>query len=156
MAMTLLEWPASPGFPEPLWYGVEDLHRLLLWATDQAVSDVTLQANQPVVVERHGRLFPVTRRRLAPAEVYHLTQVIYGDNAPSQLAGGQDIDCSYEIPRGRADLARYRVNMTAVRAGRERGVEITVRTIATTPPPLATLDLPRRSAPIWCSSRAWC
>ena len=111
-------------------------------ATDQAVSDVTLQANQPVVVERHGRLFPVTRRRLAPAEVYHLTQVIYGDNAPSQLAGGQDIDCSYEIPRGRADLARYRVNMTAVRAGRERGVEITVRTIATTPPPLATLDLP--------------
>ena len=142
MAMTLLEWPASPGFPEPLWYGVEDWHRLLLWATDQAVSDVTLQANQPVVVERHGRLFPVTRRRLAPAEVYHLTQVIYGDNAPSQLAGGQDIDCSYEIPRGRADLARYRVNMTAVRAGRERGVEITVRTIATTPPPLATLDLP--------------
>ena len=117
MAMTLPEWPASPGFPEPLWYGVEDWHRLLLWATDQAVSDVTLQANQPVVVERHGRLFPVTRRRLAPAEVYHLTQVIYGDNAPSQLAGGQDIDCSYEIPRGRADLARYRVNMTAVRAG---------------------------------------
>ena len=72
MAMTLLEWPASPGFPEPLWYGVEDLHRLLLWATDQAVSDVTIQANQPVVVERYGRLFPVTRRRLAPAEVYHL------------------------------------------------------------------------------------
>ncbi|MEI2782206.1 MAG: IcmT/TraK family protein, partial [Candidatus Competibacter sp.] len=121
---------------------MEDLHRLLLWATDQAVSDVTFQAHQPVVVERYGRLFPVTRRRLALAEVYHLTQVIYGDNAPSQLAGGQDIDCSYEIPRGRADLARYRVNMTAVRAGRERGVEITARTIATTPPPLDHLDLP--------------
>jgi defect-in-organelle-trafficking protein DotB len=32
--------------------------------------------------------------------------------------------------------------MTAVRAGRERGVEITVRTIATTPPALDRLDLP--------------
>ncbi len=83
MAMTVLECPASTGWPEPIWYAAEDLHRLLLWATDQAVSDVTIQANQPVVVERHGRLFPVTRRRLAPAEVYCLTQVIYGDNAPS-------------------------------------------------------------------------
>lgn len=32
--------------------------------------------------------------------------------------------------------------MTAVRAGRERGVEITARTIATTPPSLDHLDLP--------------
>lgn len=136
------EFPHLTDGPEPLWYAVADLHRLLLWATDQGISDVTLQAHQPIIVERDGRLFPVTQRRLTLAEVYHLTQVIYGDNAPSQLAGGQDIDCSYEISRGRTDLARYRVNMTAVRAGRERGVEITVRTIATTPPALDRLDLP--------------
>ncbi|NJN46583.1 MAG: Flp pilus assembly complex ATPase component TadA [Candidatus Competibacteraceae bacterium] len=60
----------------------------------------------------------------------------------AKLAGGQDIDCSHEIRRGRNGLARYRVNMTPARAPRERGLEITLRPIPTTPPLLAELHLP--------------
>ena len=85
---------------------------------------------------------PITRRRWSAAEAYGCAQAIYGDNAPSQLAQGEDIDCSYEIRRGRQDLARFRVNMTAARAVREWGLEITIRTIPTTPPTLDQLDLP--------------
>ena len=116
--------------------------RLLLWATDGEVSDITVQAGNFVFVERFGRLAPVTRRRWTAAEAYRCAQAIYGDNAPSQLARGEDIDCSYEIRRGRHDLARYRVNMISMRAPRERGLEITLRTIPTTPPTLDGLDLP--------------
>jgi len=105
MAMTLLEWPASPAVSgTPLVWG-EDCTGCCVGYRPGGVG--RYDSGQPAGGGRAPRpLFPVTRRRLAPAEVYHLTQVIYGDNAPSQLAGGQDIDCSYEIPRGRADLAR--------------------------------------------------
>ncbi|MCB1813919.1 MAG: Flp pilus assembly complex ATPase component TadA [Candidatus Competibacteraceae bacterium] len=106
------------------------------------MSDITLQSGHPIFIERFGRLGPITRRRLPAPELYHLAQIIYGDNAPSQLAAGQDIDCSYEIKLGRQDLRRFRVNMTAIRAGRERGLEITLRTIPTTPPTLDSLALP--------------
>jgi len=130
------------GIAEPPAFDRDFFHALLLWATDHAVSDITIQAGNFVFVERYGRLTPVSHRRWTASEVYRCAQVIYGDNAPGQLAQGADIDCSYEIVRGRHDLARYRVNMVAARAPRERGVEITLRTIPTTPPTLDSLDLP--------------
>ena len=132
----------NTGLPEPPAFDPVGFDHLLLWATDHQVSDVTIQAGNFVFVERFGRLRPITRRRWTAAEAYQCAQAIYGDNAPSQLAQGYDIDCSYEIRRGRQDLARYRVNMTAARAAREWGLEITIRTIPTTPPTLDHLDLP--------------
>ena len=132
----------DPGLSEPPAFDPVWFDRLLLWAADHDVSDVTIQAGNFVFVERFGRLSPITRRRWSAAEAYGCAQAIYGDNAPSQLAQGEDIDCSYEIRRGRQDLARYRVNMTAARAVREWGLEITIRTIPTTPPTLDQLELP--------------
>jgi defect-in-organelle-trafficking protein DotB len=139
----LIGW-LDTGLADPPAFQASDLQALLLWATDHDVSDVTIQAGNFIFVERFGRLAPVTRRRLSAAETYRCAQTLYGDNAPSQLAGGQDIDCSHEIRRGRHDLARYRVNMTSARAPRERGLEITIRPIPTTPPPLEALALPPR------------
>ncbi len=130
------------GLPEPPTFDRAWFDRLLLWATDHGVSDITVQAGNFVFAERFGRLAPITRRRWTAAEAHRCAQAIYGDNAPSQLARGEDIDCSHEIRRGRHDLARYRVNMVAARAARERGLEITLRTIPTTPPTLDSLDLP--------------
>jgi defect-in-organelle-trafficking protein DotB len=130
------------GICEPSAFDRGFFDQLLLWATDHDVSDLTIQAGNFVFVERFGRLAPVTRRRWTASEAYQCAQAIYGDNAPSQLAKGADIDCSHEIARGRHDLARYRVNMTATRAARERGLEITLRPIPTTPPTLDGLALP--------------
>jgi len=136
-----IEW-LDTGIAEPPAFDQDFFQSLLLWATDHAVSDITIQAGNFVFVERYGRLAPVTRRRWTASEAYRCAQVIYGDNAPGQLAQGADIDCSYEIARGRHDLARYRVNMVAARAPRERGLEITLRTLPTTPPTLDHLNLP--------------
>ncbi len=130
------------GLPEPAAFDRRHFRDVLLWATDHDVSDVTIQAGNFVFVERFGRLAPATRRRWSAAETYQCAQEIYGANADSQLGSGKDIDCSYEIRRGRHDLARYRINLTAARAPLERGLEITIRTIPTTPPPLASLQLP--------------
>ena len=103
----------STGLLEPPTFDRDYFHGLLLWAMDHQVSDITIQAGNFVFVERYGPLAPVTRRRWTAAEAYRCAQAIYGDNAPSQLARGEDIDCSYEILRGRHDLVRYRVNMVA-------------------------------------------
>jgi len=129
------------GCPESPAFDRDYLERLLLWATDHDVSDITIQAGNFVFVEQFGRLFPVTRRRWTGSECFQVAQAIYGDNAPSQLARGLDIDCSHEIRRGRRDLARYRVNMVSARAPGERGVEITFRTLPTTPPSLDDLQV---------------
>ena len=130
------------GLTEPPRYTPADLDTLLLWAADHDVSDVTLQSASPIFVERFGRLAAVSRRRLSSPELTALAQALYGDNAPSRLAAGHDIDCSHELRRGDGALQRFRVNLTAIRAPRERGLEITLRTIPTTPPPLADLGLP--------------
>ena len=152
-ALVNLQKPPVPDDPELIGFlatGIAEspafdrnfFDQLLLWATDHDVSDLTIQAGNFVFVERFGRLAPVTRRRWMASEAYQCAQAIYGDNAPSQLAKGADIDCSYELTRGRHDLARYRVNLTAARAAREHGLEITIRVIPTTPPTLDSLNLP--------------
>lgn len=149
-ALSLGKTPADPelvgwldtGLADPPAFQAAHLNALLVWATDHEVSDITIQAGNFIFVERFGRLAPVTRRRLSAAETYRCAQALYGDNAPSQLASGHDIDCSHEIRRGRHDLTRYRVNMTPARAPRERGLEITIRPIPTTPPLLDDLHLP--------------
>lgn len=137
----LIGW-LDTGLPDPPAFDRHFFEQLLLWATDHEVSDITIQAGNFVFAKRFGRLSPVTRRRWTASESYQCAQAIYGDNAPSQLARGRDIDCSYEIRRGRDDLARYRVHMVSMRAARERGIEITIRTIPTTAPTLDNLNLP--------------
>lgn len=127
---------------EPLRFLPADFDRLLLYCESLHASDITLQTGQHVFAEVYGRLLQITRRKLTNAEVGEILNAIYGANGTAQILSGRDVDTHYEFKPSRAERYRYRVNGTGCMVDGFDGIQITLRSIPTTPPPLDSLDLP--------------
>ncbi len=126
---------------EPVRFTVQDLERILLHCVKLEASDITFQTNSPVIAEIHGRLHPVTTRKIGNTEVGDLLNIIYGANGTTQIFSGKDVDTHYEIKPTRGERYRFRVNGTGCQVEGHDGIQITLRTIPTTPPELDTLQL---------------
>lgn len=127
---------------EPLRFTPRDVDELLAFCTEKQASDITFQTLEPVIIEVHGRLHKVTRRKLSHAEVSSLLNAIYGPNGTTQILSGQDVDTHYEFTPTRGTRYRFRVNGTGCQVEGHAGIQITLRTIPTLPPDLSTLNLP--------------
>lgn len=126
---------------EPVRFTTEALDRLLLHCVKLEASDITIQTNTAVMAEIHGRLFPVTTRKISNTEVGDMLNAIYGSNGTTQIFSGRDVDTHYEIRPQRGERFRFRVNATGCQVEGHDGIQITIRTIPTTPPELTTLNL---------------
>jgi len=105
-------------------------------------SDITIQTGEPIYAEVYGKLLRITNRKLSNTELGDLINAIYGPNATTQLLSGRDIDTHYEFRPNRGVRYRYRVNGTACLVEGHDAIQITLRTIPTTPPRLETMHLP--------------
>jgi defect in organelle trafficking protein DotB len=120
----------------------QDIEELLLWAYEQGASDITLQTNEQVFLEIHGRMHRATRHRLSHTELMEMVVHIYGSEAAKGiLAGDQDMDFAYEIRPDRNKRVRFRVNITAITSEGSRGVQLTARTIPSSPIDLDLLNV---------------
>lgn len=126
---------------EPARFLLEDMQSLLIHCTKKEASDITIQTDSPILCEVHGRLYPVTQRKVSNAEVGEMINAIYGPNGTTQLSSGTDVDTHYEIRPDRTTRYRFRVNGTACQVEGHDGIQITIRTIPGEPPLLSTLDL---------------
>lgn len=126
---------------EPIRFSTESLDRVLLHCVNLSASDVTLQTNAPILAEVHGHLRPVTSRRLSNTEVGDMLNAIYGSNGTTQIYSGKDVDTQYEIRPNRSQRFRFRVNGTGCQVEGHDGIQITLRSIPSTPPDLAGLDI---------------
>lgn len=126
---------------EPVRFTVAHLHQLLMHCAKLNASDVTIQTGEPVYAEVYGRLYRVTNRRLSNTEVGEVLNSIYGPNGTTQLLSGVDVDTHYEFHPTRSDRYRYRVNGTACMVEGHDAIQITLRSIPTTPPKLSDLHL---------------
>jgi defect-in-organelle-trafficking protein DotB len=135
--MTLMQLPN-----EPSRFTSINMDAMLEFTTGLQASDVTIQTGTPIMAEIYGRLIQITSRRLSNAEVSDMINYIYGPNATTQLLSGKDIDTHYEFRPTRGERFRFRVNATACLIDGHDGIQITLRTIPTTPPHLDTMDLP--------------
>ena len=126
---------------EPTRFTTEDMNKLLLHCTKKECSDITIQSGQCVYGELHGLLYPVTSRQVNISEVGDMINSIYGPNATTQISSGKDVDTHYEIRPNRSERHRYRVNATGCQIHGHDGIQITIRTIPTDPPPLAEMQL---------------
>lgn len=106
-------------------------------------SDITIQTGESIFAEIYGRLVRLTNRQLSNTEVGDLINAIYGPNATTQLLSGEDIDTYYEFRPNRGVRFRYRVNGTACLVEGHDAIQITLRSIPTTPPKIDTMDLPK-------------
>lgn len=129
-----------PG--EPSRFTPPFLDKLLEHAEGLNASDITVQTGEPIYAEVYGKILTLTKRPLSNTEVGDLINAIYGPNATTQLLSGKDIDTHYEFRPNRGVRYRYRVNATACMVEGHDAIQITLRTIPTTPPSLASMGLP--------------
>lgn len=130
-------------FPnEPNRFTTKELDRLLVHCQKLNASDITLQTGEPVIAEIYGRLFHMTNRKLTNTEVGEMLNAIYGPNGTTQILSGNDIDTHYEVKPTRIERYRYRVNATGCMVDGHDAIQITLRTIPSTPPLLETMALP--------------
>lgn len=127
---------------EPIRFNSNDLEKLLAYCSKNEASDITLQTDEPVIIEVYGRLYKITNHKLSNSEVGDILNAIYGPNGTAQLLGGQDVDTHYEFRPTRSERYRYRVNATSCQVAGNAGMQLTIRTIPSDPPPLSQMDLP--------------
>ncbi|GGI83052.1 Dot/Icm secretion system ATPase DotB [Legionella impletisoli] len=127
---------------EPTRFTPVFMDRMLEHAESLNASDITIQTGEPIFAEVYGRLVKITKRPLSNTEVGDLINSIYGPNATTQLLSGTDIDTHYEFRPNRGVRFRYRVNGTACLVEGHDAIQITLRTIPTTPPRLESMELP--------------
>ena len=130
-------YPQEPSRIEPAC-----LDDLLVYCHRINASDVTIQTGQPIFAEIYGRLCRITKRKLSNTEVSDILNALYGPNGTTQIMSGVDVDTHYEIRPNRAERFRHRVNGTGCYTEGHEGIQITIRTIPSDPPSLASLDLP--------------
>ena len=128
---------------EPTRFTPIFMDKMLEHAESLRASDITIQTGSPIFVEVYGRLLKITNRALSNTELGDLINSIYGPNATTQLLSGKDIDTHYEFRPNRGVRYRYRVNATACLVEGHDAIQITLRTIPTTPPQLETMGLPQ-------------
>lgn len=137
-------WPGEPDrFLE------HHIDPFLLWCVKKGASDITFQSNRSVYSELSGTLYPSTYRALDAADMAAIVTKLYGTEALAILAGGADIDLSYEIMIDRFTRTRFRVNMTAILADGRDGVQITMRTLPQSPPTFAQLKIEKDIIDAW-------
>ncbi len=132
-------------FPnEPVYFTPDSYDVLLTFCGNLGASDITVQTNQEVFVEIHGKLHRVSRRKLTSQEVIDFCCYIYGPNASALISSGKDIDTHHVIKDkdGENQLYRFRVNITACLVAGYQGLQATLRTIASRPPSLESMNVP--------------
>ncbi|KTD64389.1 Dot/Icm type IV secretion system ATPase DotB [Legionella spiritensis] len=127
---------------EPTRFTPLFMDKMLEHAESLDASDITIQTGSPIYAEVYGRLLKITNRNLSNTELGDLINSIYGPNATTQLLSGKDIDTHYEFRPNRGVRYRYRVNATSCLVEGHDSIQITLRTIPTTPPKLETMGLP--------------
>lgn len=128
---------------EPTRFSPAHLDRMLEHTAHLDASDITIQTGEAIFAEVYGKLLRITNRPLSNTELGDIINYIYGPNATTQLLSGRDIDTHYEFRPNRGVRYRYRVNATACLVEGHDGIQITLRTIPTTPPRLSTMNLPQ-------------
>ncbi len=136
--VTTLKYPK-----EPPRFTANDVEPFVVWCVEQGTSDITIQNEEQVMCEIHGKMVRVTNRKLTRSEVVEMIAAIYkSDGAVSKLNGGEDVDLPWNIRLTRDTVMRFRVNMTAIFTDGHNGFQITIRTITSRAPLLETLNLP--------------
>ena len=129
-------WP-----PLPPRMGQKELDACLLHAARCGVTDLHVQSARPLLANLHGRLYPVSARRLEPGEALELAAAALGAHVPATLGRGEDADGDYSmVVDGRRH--RFRVNATAIQIDDRTGTHLVFRVHPDVPPPLAALGIP--------------
>lgn len=137
--------------PEPYSLGVPEFDKLLNHAVRVGASEINLQTGQPAYLMIEGRLCRVTMQATSQAAMEMICNHVYGTNGVSVLNSGEPLNKDYQLEiadgsepgsRIRRKSNYFRFNAAPCLAeGISNAIQITIRTIPTEPPSLASLNL---------------
>jgi defect in organelle trafficking protein DotB len=129
-------WPE-----EPTRFNADSVDAMLKWCFEKDASDITIQTDRHIVAEIHGTIRPVTIATMDASDMNLFLNMLYGPNAMARLAGGNDLDLSYEVKTSRDLRMRFRVNVTAILTMGRDGVQITMRSLPNDPPTMESMNI---------------
>lgn len=143
-AKVMETWP-----DEPPRIREEHFDPFLLWCVGKRASDINIQSDQPVFAEIDNELHPVLRRPIDAADMASILTKVYGPEALAKLAGGRDLDVSYEVRTDRYTRYRFRVNITAILSRGRDSVQVTMRSLPNKPPTMQDLNIEQEVIDSW-------
>lgn len=127
---------------EPPRFTSRDGAGLLVWATQQGASDITIQSDEQVFAEIYGKMHRITRRELSNSEVLEIATGLYeSETAKKELSDRRALDFAFTAKPTKHDRYRFRINATSLTFDGQRGVQITARTIPSIPPTVDDIKL---------------
>ncbi len=120
-----------------------DINALLLWATQQGMSDLCLCSGSAAWMRLHGTWRPVSQKIITADELLNALERFTKNNSITAFirSGQQDYDFAHQIEEARGVRRRYRGNATPVADGYSTGVKIVFRAIPSAPPALEDLHV---------------
>ena len=115
-------------------FNPSDLNDFLVHCSDLGISDIHIEGGKHPMVDLHSKMYPAMIRKLSGAEVSDIMKSLYGESAQAQIYDLEAIDTNHTINRG--DRYRYRINALGTIVGDQKTVQITIRTLSSTPPKL--------------------
>lgn len=130
-----------PNEPRIRW-DYNDINALLLWGTQQKMSDLLLRSGGPGWMRLHGRWRAVTKRAITADELLAaLEKITKNNSASAMIKSGKDYDFAHQIEETRGVRRRFRGNATPIADGYATGVRMVFRSIPSEPPKLADMDV---------------
>lgn len=144
----MLEYPKElPNFTHM------DLPEFIEWCVNNEVSDITIQNEEKITCEVHGKKHLVTKRRLTKSDVASVLRYIHSTGAETILNGGEEIDFAWIAKLDKERQYRFRVNVKSMTIFGDRGYSLTMRYIKNKAPELDTLELPKEVIDVFYKKR---
>ena len=136
-----METAYYPNEPRIRW-DYNDINALLLWGTQQKMSDLLLRSGGPGWMRLHGRWGAVTKRAITADELLAaLEKITKNNSASAMIKSGKDYDFAHQIEETRGVRRRFRGNATPIADGYATGVRMVFRSIPSEPPRLVDMDV---------------
>lgn len=125
----------------PANFSDRDVNNLLMHCSDIGVSDIHIEGGKHIVGDIHSRFYPVSTRILNEKEVEKIIKKLYDDIAIAQIYEREAIDTNYTIKaRDKNKRYRFRINAVGTFVGDLKTVQITIRTLDSSPPKISLVN----------------
>ncbi len=131
-----------PDEPKIRWT-TKDFNSLLLWATKNDMSDLSLSSGNVAWIRVHGKWIKATKKIISSDELIYALEAFTNNKSigAALQSGRKDYDFAYHVEESRGIRHRFRGNASPIAHGYATGVRIIFRAIAPQPAHLSDLYL---------------
>lgn len=122
----------------------QDVNDLLIHCSEIGVSDIHIETGKFIMGDIHSTLYPISTRKINEKEAETIIKRLYDETAIAQLNQKEAVDTNHTIKtrdkNNKNVRYRFRINAIGSFVGEIKGIQITIRTLASSPPDLHIME----------------